>query len=68
MNRAWESQKLLLSAQKAAETLSICPKTLWNHTFPRGGIPCLRVGTRVLYDPRDLQAWIDAQKKGDAAQ
>ena len=55
--------KMLLPADEAAESLSICPKTLWNHTEPRGTIPCVRIGTRVLYDPLDLRAWIDGQKR-----
>jgi hypothetical protein len=56
--------KLLLAAREAAAALSICEKTLWAHTRPRGSIPCVRIGSRVLYDPRDLEAWIDARKKG----
>lgn len=60
--------KLLLSAREAAEALSICPKTPWSHTAPRGTIPAVRIGARVLYDPRDLTAWIDAQKQGGAEQ
>ena len=63
-SNASSSSKLLLSAREAAEALSICGKTLWSHTAPRGTIPCLRIGARVLYDPHDLEAWIDAQKKG----
>lgn len=55
--------KLLLAAREAAQSLSICPKTLWNHTVPRGTIPCVRIGTRVLYDPDDLRRWIAAQKE-----
>ncbi len=58
--------KLLLSAREAAKSLSICEKTLWTHTKPRGTVPCVKIGTRVLYDPRDLAAWIDSQKAGAA--
>lgn len=60
--------KLLLSAREAAGGLAICEKTLWTHTEPRGTIPCVRIGARVLYDPRDLAAWIDRQKKGGGPQ
>lgn len=59
--------KLLLSAREAAEALSVCEKTLWSHTVPRGAIRCVRIGSRVLYDPLDLKAWID-QRKGGAEQ
>ncbi len=58
--------KLLLSAREAARALSICEKTLWSHTYPRGTIPVLRLGARRLYSLRDLEQWIDAQKGGDA--
>jgi hypothetical protein len=58
--------KLLLTAREAAVSLSVCEKTLWSHTEPRGTIPCVRIGARCLYDPRDLAAWIDARKKGSA--
>ena len=54
--------KLLLSAAEAARALSICPKSLWIATIPRGSIPCVRIGARVLYAPADLQAWIDRQR------
>ena len=54
--------KLLLSAHEAAETLGICEKSLWNFTQPRGAITSVKIGSRVLYSPDDLRAWIDAQK------
>ena len=53
---------LLLSATEAARALGICPKSLWLATVPRGTIPCIRIGSRVLYSPADLQAWIDRQR------
>jgi len=54
--------KLLLSGPNAAEALSVCEKTLWNHTEPRGTIPCVRMGARVLYAVSDLEAWVERQK------
>lgn len=48
----------------AGESTAICPNSLWTRTAPRGTIPCVRIGTSVLYDPRDLAAWRDAQKTG----
>ncbi len=56
--------KLLLPAREAAQALSVCEKTLWSITQPRGDLPCVRIGRRVLYDQRDLLAWIDKQKGG----
>jgi len=55
---------LLLNAHDAARSMAVCEKTLWSMTWPRGELPCVRIGRRVLYDPRDITAWIDKQKKG----
>lgn len=52
---------LLLGARDTAKALSISERLLWTYTHD-GEIPCLRVGRRVLYDPRDLRDWIDRQK------
>ena len=54
--------KLLLTTKEAAESLGICEKTLWKLTQPRGDLPVVRIGTRVLYDPADLQVWIACRK------
>ncbi|MBL7141308.1 MAG: helix-turn-helix domain-containing protein [Planctomycetes bacterium] len=53
---------LLLNAKQTAAALGISPRKLWELTN-RGEAPCVRIGRRVLYDPRDLAAWIDAQKR-----
>ncbi len=57
-----EPDKLLMGIAVAAKAMGVCEKTLWNFTQPRGTIPSLKIGTRTLYDPRDLQAWINEQK------
>lgn len=58
------SPKLLLNVAEAREALGgICEKTLWSNTRPRGTIPCVRIGSRVFYDPRDLALWIEHQKE-----
>ena len=51
---------LLVSTQAAAELLGISPKTLWSFTQPRGPVPCVRIGARVLYSPDRLREWLDA--------
>ncbi len=55
------ASKLLLSAREAAPALSISQRTLWSLTQPRGPIPSIRLGARVLYPVDALQKWIDAQ-------
>ena len=62
MTKLPEGGKLLMSGREAAAALSICEKSLWNHTVPRGTIPCVKIGARTLYDPRDLAAEIERRK------
>ena len=54
--------KLQLSAREAARCLSVSERTVWANSAPRGSIPTVRIGQRVLYDPDDLRAWIEQQK------
>ncbi len=54
--------KLLLNTRDAAKALSIGLRKLWSLT-DCGEIPCVRIGRRVLYDPRDLMTFIDGQKE-----
>lgn len=52
---------LLVDEKTAAELLGgICTKHLYN-LRRRGGLPFVRIGTRVFYRPADLSAWIDRQ-------
>ena len=57
--------KLLLSSTEAAKALSVCPRTLWSLTKPRGPIPVVRIGTRTLYPVDGLRVWI-ANQAGNA--
>ena len=52
---------LLLSAREAAHALRICERTLWQ-LMKDGEIPCVHIGKRTLYDPHDLERWIERQK------
>ena len=58
-----DPEKMLLSAREAAAAISVCEKSLWSLTAPRGPIISVHAGSRVLYSPADLQAWIDEQKQ-----
>lgn len=60
-NKSSDPVRLLLDAREASKALGICEKTLWNATRPRGSIPCVRIGKRVLYSVADLQRWIETQ-------
>lgn len=58
-----EIPRLLMDAHDTATALSICERKLWELTN-KGEIPCVRIGRRILYDPRALTAWIDGQVQG----
>jgi hypothetical protein len=56
--------KLTLDIKEAAAALGIGERLLWSLTAPRGPIPCVRVGRRVLYPVADLEAFVAARKEG----
>ncbi|MBD3672368.1 MAG: helix-turn-helix domain-containing protein [Planctomycetaceae bacterium] len=56
----------LLTAKEAARSLSVCEKTLWSLSQPRGPIPVVRIGRAVRYAPEDLRGWIESQKGGSS--
>ncbi len=53
---------LLLKSRDAARLLAISERKLWE-LMNSGGVPCVRLGRAVRYDPRDLVRFIDAQKR-----
>ena len=61
--RAANSEPIVLGARDAARRLGMSEKTVWNRTIPRGDIPSVTIGTRVLYDPADRIAWIERMKQ-----
>lgn len=58
-----KNDQLLISATKAAELLSISPRTLWALTN-EGEIPYVRIRRRVMYSTTALRMWIDSQMTG----
>jgi predicted DNA-binding transcriptional regulator AlpA len=50
----------LLTARQAAESLSICEKTLWSITMPRGPLRAVKIGRSVRYSIQDLREFIEA--------
>ena len=53
--------RLALKPDEAAASLGISPKSLYNRSQPRGPIPCLRIGTRVLYPTHLLRKWMNRE-------
>lgn len=53
----------LLDTTTAAAYLGFEPGTLENWRYKKKGPRCVRMGKSVRYDLRDLDQWIDDQKK-----
>ncbi len=61
------SAPLAMRPRDAAKALGIGQRKLWDLTHPRGPIPCVRIGTCIVYPTELLQKWLAAQAtKGDA--
>ncbi|MHB8068934.1 MAG: helix-turn-helix domain-containing protein [Desulfobaccales bacterium] len=56
----------LISAERLAENLSLSPKTLYNWAKLRE-IPHYRLGARVLFDPEEVETWLQSHKVTTAA-
>ena len=63
MNTSTPNPTLLLTPLESSRTLRISPRKLWSLTAS-GEIPHVRIGRCVRYDPRDLVAYLESQKKG----
>lgn len=50
----------LLHERRVAETIGVDRATLWR--WRRLGLPHYRVGGRVYYDARDLDAWVERSR------
>ena len=53
--------RLALRPREAAIALGVSEKTLWSITTPNGSLPCIRVGSRVLYAPHQLRRWLNRE-------
>lgn len=55
------TDRLALRPKDAAAALGIGQRMLWQLTHPRGPIPCVKVGTCILYPVALLQKWLAEQ-------
>lgn len=51
----------LLSICEVAELLACCEKTVWNRCCPRGDLPCVRIGSRLLFRRSDIDSWVESR-------
>ncbi len=54
---------LLWISREVAARVRVCERTVWEAT-KRGELRSVRIGRRVLYDPKDVKAWIASRKVG----
>jgi hypothetical protein len=52
----------LLTPQQTAEQLHVAPATLAGWRVRRSGPPFVRLGRKVLYDSRDVTAWLNSRR------
>jgi hypothetical protein len=52
----------LKNLRDAAAFLATSERTLWGLTYPRGPIPCVRIGRSVRYSLAALEKFIQAQE------
>lgn len=57
----------LLSEQAVSKSLGLTRKALQNMRWRGGGPRYVKLGRRVLYDPADLEAWIQQNKRSDTS-
>jgi hypothetical protein len=55
------AERIALRPREAAKMLGVSEKKLWLMTMPRGNVPCVRVGSRVLYFRHQLERWADEE-------
>jgi excisionase family DNA binding protein len=61
-NQTIEEQKLL-TLNDVAKILRVSARTVWANTAPRGKLPVVRIGKRVLYKQEAVTAFIDASQE-----
>jgi hypothetical protein len=52
----------LLDKREAADMLGVCVGTIDNKRKGPDALRFVKIGSRVLFDPKDICAYIDAQK------
>jgi predicted DNA-binding transcriptional regulator AlpA len=57
------TEKHRLSAAEAADYVGLSASTLSKRRVFGGGPKYLKLGRRVVYDTRDLDAWVDANRR-----
>lgn len=54
---------VLVSVDEAARILGVSTSWLNNQRVRGGGCPYLKLGRRVMYDPREIECWFKKQRR-----
>jgi predicted DNA-binding transcriptional regulator AlpA len=60
-NPTSESPRLAYRPREMAALIGLSEKALFDRTFPRGDIPAIKLGSRVVYFAHQIQAWSDRE-------
>ena len=63
-----EPLKPLLSEPRAAEVCGVNPKTLARRRWSGDGPVFVQIGSRILYRPDDLEAWLQSRRRHSTAE
>lgn len=55
-------EPLAVGPREAARALGFSERTLWAVSAPRGDLPCVRIGRKVLYKVTDLADFLERHK------
>ncbi|MBF6616897.1 MAG: helix-turn-helix domain-containing protein [Candidimonas sp.] len=59
----------LLSVTQLASRLGMAKQTIYNRHFKRKDLPlAIKIGTRLLFDPVDVQEWLESKKQAPIKQ
>jgi len=62
------AEKSLWSVRECAARLGISERTLHTITAPRGSLPSVKIGVRVLYRPETVEKWLAEQERDEIAE
>lgn len=54
---------VLLTAEQVADLLLLNVRTV-RRMAALGDLPCVRIGSRLRFDPSDITRWVSARKEG----
>jgi len=57
-----DTVRKLLTRDEVAAMLGVTVRHLIRMTAPKGPLPCIKIGRRLMFDPLDVAAYIQARR------